>query len=155
MNISEIKSEIKARRQEIDAFYLEISNRESVIKSLELDLKHKEEEALMKYIKVGDEYEVAGYYGIDFGSKLTVKEGDCFKIARVNRKSIYLKVTKMYKRTWSGGKIIKELIPDGDTIYQNDIKITSTVFYNNYIRFVRKQFDQFTQRNDLLESILN
>lgn len=155
MNISEIKSKIKEITKEIDNLHLEISNSESVIKSLELDLKHKEEEALMKYIKVDDEYEVAGYYAIDFGSKLTVKEGDSFKITSVNRKSLYLRVTKMYKRTWSGGKIIKELIPDGDTIYQNDIKITSTVFYNNYIRFVRKQFDQFTQRNDLLESILN
>jgi hypothetical protein len=83
---------------------------------------------------------------------------DCFKVIKVNQKSLYIKVTKKHKVIYGNSsnnyQRNYELLVD-DPIYSKEFKITSSVFYNNFKKQIKDQLNQFTHRNDILEALLD
>lgn len=156
MSVTTIKSEINEKKELIKSKQSEINDLQNQILGLEKKLKLHEEESLMDFIKEGDEYEIDGYVAL--GRKVSLGKHDCFKITKVNRKSLYMKVTKKYKVSWGNHsnnyQRSYELLVDSP-IYDKEFKITSTVFYNNFKSQIKDQLSQFTQRNDLLDALLD
>lgn len=156
MSVTTIKYEINEKKDLIKSKQSEINDLQNQILVLEKKLKLHEEESLMEFIKEGDEYEIDGYVAL--GRKVDLRKYDCFKITKVNRKSLYMKVTKKHKVNWGNHsnnyQRSYELLVDSP-IYDKEFKITSTVFYNNFKNQIKDQLNQFTQRNDLLDALLD
>jgi len=156
MSVTSIKSEIQKKTELIKSKESEINDLRNEIAFLSKKLKLHEEESLMEFIQEGDEYEINGYVGL--GREVSLIKYDCFKVIKVNQKSLYIKVTKKHKVIYGNSsnnyQRNYELLVD-DPIYSKEFKITSSVFYNNFKTQIKDQLNQFTHRNDILEALLD
>jgi hypothetical protein len=151
MTVTKIKEEIQNRIKEINSKVEDIKILKNDINKLEFLLKRKEEESLMDFINVGDEYEVKGW--VSLGNNIDLCTNDIFKIVKVNKKSLYIQVTKKHRINWSNSNRTFELLNDHPTL-NKVLKISSSVFYNNFKSQISEKLDLFNKRNDILNSIL-
>ena len=149
MTNKEIENKIKENKKIIQDKRDEISSIERTILQLEKKLKEKQEENLIDFISPGDVFDVQSW--VRLGLKLSFRKGDSFKVTKVNKKSLYIKILK--KSSWNS--IQKHFIlPPEHEIYKKEIKISSRAFYNGFYREVKDIVDKTSNRNELLDEIL-
>lgn len=149
MTTKEIENKIEENKKIIQNKRDEISSIERTILQLEKKLKEKQEENLIDFISPGDVFDVQFWTRI--GKKVNFRKGDSFKVTKVNKKSLYIKILK--KHGWNS--IQKHyIIPPENEIYKKEIKISSRVFYNGFYREIKDIVDKTSNRNELLDEIL-
>lgn len=151
MSVTEINNKIDEVRLNIKQKKQEIIDLESNLNLLYKSLKSVEEESLMDYLQVGDEFELSGW--VRLGRKISLRKNDIFVITKMNKKSLYIKLKLKNDYDRQSRQYIP--LPQNNKIYSKEIKITSAVFYNNFKKEIKDILSQYNRRNDLLDALLD
>jgi hypothetical protein len=160
MTIFELKQKIDEKSNESAVLHKKLRILHDELSQLRNQFEQLEMEEFVNYLQIGEVIEVDNYYSFrgycsDPKSTNSFVAGERFKIAKKNKKSIVIEVTKKLKRQWDEVAKKSVVISEYSPGWKIRVDLDSLFHFYFKSQTMKAAFDSYIKRKQTLDNLLN